>query len=86
MSYSIPHLPRKTPAFVFTVQWVANPLCTYALYCVPYSVVYLRTKDRGMISYVHSCVMYISFRRIALDLFQILIIIVRPEILIKYTI
>jgi hypothetical protein len=28
--------PVKTPAFVRTVQWVANPLCTYTLYCVPY--------------------------------------------------
>jgi hypothetical protein len=26
MSYSIPHLSRKTPVFVITVQWVANPL------------------------------------------------------------
>jgi hypothetical protein len=78
MSYSIPRLSRKMPAFVLTVQWVANPLCTYTLYCVPYSVVYLLTKDRGMISSIHSCVMYISFRRIALDLFQILIIIIRP--------
>jgi hypothetical protein len=23
--------PVKTPACVFTVQWVANPLCTYML-------------------------------------------------------
>jgi hypothetical protein len=29
--------PVKMPAFVLTVQWVANPLCTYTLYCVPYS-------------------------------------------------
>jgi hypothetical protein len=29
--------PVKTPAFVLTVQWVVNPLCTYTLYCVPYS-------------------------------------------------
>jgi hypothetical protein len=78
MSYSIPRLSRKTPVFVLTVQWVVHPLCTYTVYCVPYSVVYLRTKDRGMISSVHSCVMYISFRRSALDLFQILIIIIRP--------
>jgi hypothetical protein len=61
MSYLIPRLSRKTPDFVLTVQRVANPLCTYMLYCVLYSVVYLRTKDRGMISSVHSCVMYISF-------------------------
>jgi hypothetical protein len=61
MSYSILRLSRNTPAFVLTVQWVANPLCTYTLYCVPYIVVYLRTKDRGMISSVHSCAMYISF-------------------------
>jgi hypothetical protein len=27
--------PTKTPAF--NVQWVANPLCTYALYSVPYN-------------------------------------------------
>jgi hypothetical protein len=78
MSYSIPRLSRKTPVFVITVQWVANPLCTYTLYCVTYSVVYLRTKYRGMISSVHSCAVYISFRRSALDLFQILIIIIRP--------
>jgi hypothetical protein len=78
MSYSIPRLSRKTPAFVLTVQWVANPLCTFTLYCVLYSVVYLRTKDSGMISSVHSYVMFISFRRIALNLFQILIIIIRP--------
>jgi hypothetical protein len=26
MSYSIPRLSRKTPVFVLTVQWVANPL------------------------------------------------------------
>jgi hypothetical protein len=78
MSYSVPRLSRKTPVFALTVQWVANPLCTYTLYCVPCSVVYLRTKDRGMISSVHNCFMYISFRRIALDLFQILIIIIRP--------
>jgi hypothetical protein len=78
MSYSVLRLSGKTPVFVLTVQWVANPLCTYTLYCVLYSVVYLRTKDRGMISSVHSCAMYISFRRIALDLFQILIIIIRP--------
>jgi hypothetical protein len=78
MSYSIPRLSRKTPVFVITVQWAVNPLCTYTLYFVTYSVVYLRTKDRGMIISVHSCVMYISFRRIALDLFQILIIISRP--------
>jgi hypothetical protein len=78
MLYSIPRLSRKTPVFVLTVQWIANPLCTYTLYCVPYSVLYLRTKDRGMISSVHSCVIYISFSRIAFDLFQILIIIIRP--------
>jgi hypothetical protein len=78
MVYSIPLLSCKMPVFVLTVQWVANPLCTYTLYCVPYSVVYLRTKDRGIISSVHSCVMYISFRCIALDMFQILIIISRP--------
>jgi hypothetical protein len=78
MSYSIPRISRKTPAFVRTVQWVTNPFCTYTLYCVPYSILYLCTKDRGMISSVHSCVMYVSFRRIALDLFQILIIISRP--------
>jgi hypothetical protein len=78
MSYSIPRLSRKMPVFVLTVQWVSNPLCTYTLYCVPYSVVYLRTKDCGMISSVHSCIMYISFRRVALDLFQILITIIRP--------
>jgi hypothetical protein len=78
MLYSIRRLSRKTPVFVLTAQWVTNPLCTYTLHCVPYSVVYLRTKDRGMISSVHSCVMYISFRRIALDLFQILSIIIRP--------
>jgi hypothetical protein len=78
--------PVKTPACVLTVQWVVKPLCTYTLYCVPYSVVYLRTKYRGMISSVHSCVMFISFRRIALDLFQILIIIIRPYILMKYTV
>jgi hypothetical protein len=53
--------PVKTPVFVLTLQWVAKPLCTYRLYCVPYCVVYLRTKDRGMISSVHGCVMYISF-------------------------
>jgi hypothetical protein len=47
-------------------------------YTVYRIVGYLRTKDRGMISSVHSCVMYISFRRIALYLFQILIIIIRP--------
>jgi hypothetical protein len=29
--------PVKTPAFVLTVQWIANPLCTYTLYCVQYS-------------------------------------------------
>jgi hypothetical protein len=86
MSYSILRISLKTPAFVLTVQWVANPLCAYTLYCVPYSVVSLRTKDLGMISSVHSCVMYISFRRIALDLFQIFIIIIRPYILIKYTV
>jgi hypothetical protein len=62
MSYSIPRLSHKTPEFVLTVQWIANPLCTYTLYCVPYSVVYLHTKDRGMISSVHSCVMYIFFK------------------------
>jgi hypothetical protein len=78
MSYSKPCLSCKTPVFVLIVQWVANPLCTYTLYCVPSSVLYLRTKDRGMISSVHSCVMYISFRRIALNLLQILIIIIRP--------
>jgi hypothetical protein len=78
MLYSILRLSHKTPVFVLIVQWVVNPLCTYMLYCAPYSVVYLRTKDRGMISSVESCVMYISFRRIALDLFQILIIISRP--------
>jgi hypothetical protein len=78
MSYLIPRLSRKMPVFLLTVQWVVNPLCTYTLYCVPYSVVYLSTKDRGMISSVHSCVMYISFRRSALDIFQILIIIIRP--------
>jgi hypothetical protein len=54
MWYSIPCLSRKTPVFVLTVQWVANPLCTYMLYCVLYSVVYLRIKDRGMISSVIS--------------------------------
>jgi hypothetical protein len=26
MSYLIPRLSRKTPVFVLTVQWVANPL------------------------------------------------------------
>jgi hypothetical protein len=78
MSYLIPRLSRKTPVCMLTVQWIANPLCTYTLYCVLYSVVYLRTKDRGMISSIHSCVMYISFRRIALDLFQIMIVISTP--------
>jgi hypothetical protein len=29
--------PVKTPAFLLTVQWVANPLCSYTLYCVTYS-------------------------------------------------
>jgi hypothetical protein len=29
--------PVKTPAFVITIQWVVNPLCTYTAYCVPYS-------------------------------------------------
>jgi hypothetical protein len=57
MPYLIPRLSRKTLAFVLTVKWVVNPLCTYTLYCVPYSIVYLLTKYRGMISSVHSCVM-----------------------------
>jgi hypothetical protein len=77
MLYSIPRLSRKTPVFVITVQWVAKPLAPIR-YCVLYSVVYLCTKDRGMISSVHIFVMYISFRRSSLDLFQILIIIIWP--------
>jgi hypothetical protein len=42
MLYSIPHLSRKTPVFVLTVQWVVNPLVPirYTLYCVPYSVLF----------------------------------------------
>jgi hypothetical protein len=47
-------------------------------YTVYRIVVYLRTKDRGMISSVHSSYMCMYFRRIALDLFQILIILIRP--------
>jgi hypothetical protein len=47
-------------------------------YTVYRIVGYLHTKDCGMISSVHSCVMYIPFRRIALDLVQIFIIIIRP--------
>jgi hypothetical protein len=31
MTYSIPRLSRETPVFVLTVQWVANPLCTYTV-------------------------------------------------------
>jgi hypothetical protein len=69
MAFKIPRLSRKTFVFVITIQWAANPI-------VP--VVYLRTKDRGMISSIHIFVMYISFRRSSLDLFQILIIIIRP--------
>jgi hypothetical protein len=38
MSYWIPRLSRKTHVFILNVQWVANPLCTYTLYCVPYIV------------------------------------------------
>jgi hypothetical protein len=53
MSYSIPRLSHKTPVCVIAVQRVANPLCTYMLYCVTYSVVYLRTEDHGMITSVH---------------------------------
>jgi hypothetical protein len=29
--------PVKAPAFKLTVQWVANPLCTYILYSVSYN-------------------------------------------------
>jgi hypothetical protein len=76
MSYSILRLSRKTPVFVLTVQGVVNPLVPirYTVYRI---VGYLRTKYRGMISSVHIIVMCISFRRSSLDLFQILIIIIR---------
>jgi hypothetical protein len=77
MSYSILRLSRKTPVFVLTVQWASNPLCTYTLYCVPYSVVYLRTKIAELsVPYIAVLCTY-HFRRSALDLFQILIIIIR---------
>jgi hypothetical protein len=35
--------PVTTPAFILTVQWVANPLCTYT-FTVYHIIVYLRTK------------------------------------------
>jgi hypothetical protein len=35
--------PVKTPAFMLTVQWVANPLCTYMV-TVYRIIVYSRTK------------------------------------------
>jgi hypothetical protein len=35
--------PIKTPAFLLTVQWVANPVCTYT-FTVYRIIVYSRTK------------------------------------------
>jgi hypothetical protein len=54
--------PVKTPAFVLTVQWVAKPLCTYTLYCVPYNLFthVLRFQND---QFCTQLAVYISFRR-----------------------
>jgi hypothetical protein len=54
--------PVKTPAFVITVQWVANPLFTYVLYCVPYNL-FTRVLRFQNDQFRTQLVMYISFRR-----------------------
>jgi hypothetical protein len=60
--------PVKTPVFVLTVQWVADPLCTYTVYCVPYNL-FTRVLIFKNDQFHTQLVMYISFRRISvLDL------------------
>jgi hypothetical protein len=55
-------LPGKTPAFVLTVQWVANPALYLYIYCVPYNLFtrVLRFKND---QFSTQLVVYISFRR-----------------------
>jgi hypothetical protein len=54
--------PVKTPAFVLTVQWVANLLCTYMLYCVPYNL-FTRILIFQNDQLCTQLVVYVSFRR-----------------------
>jgi hypothetical protein len=54
--------PAKTPAFVLTVQWVANPLCMYTLYCVPYNLFTCVLRFQND-QFGTQLVVYISFRR-----------------------
>jgi hypothetical protein len=73
MSYSIPHLSRKTPVLCLLYSGQRTPLYLYIIMCTVQCVVYLRTKDRGMISSVHLfCYVHIfrrSFALLILDLF-----------------
>jgi hypothetical protein len=54
--------PVKTPAFVLSVQWVANPLCTYTLYCVLYNL-FTRVLRFQNDQFIKKLVVYISFRQ-----------------------
>jgi hypothetical protein len=64
--------PVKTPAFILTVQWVANPLCNYTLYCVPYNCL-IAYYDFRIISSIHNllCAYFLGA-----DLFQVLLLII----------
>jgi hypothetical protein len=54
--------PVKTPEFVLTVQWVANPALYLYIYCVPYNLFtcVLRFQNDQFRTQI---VVYISFRR-----------------------
>jgi hypothetical protein len=54
--------PVKTPAFILTVQWVANPLCTNTLYCVPYNLFTSVLRFQNDQFYTQ-LVVYVSLRR-----------------------
>jgi hypothetical protein len=72
MPYSIPRLSRKTPVFVITVQWVANPIVPIRYTVYPTVCCDSRTKDRGMISSVHLfCSVHIFRRRFFLLIFDL---------------
>jgi hypothetical protein len=54
--------PGKMPAFVFTVQWVANPALYLYVYCVPYNL-FTRVLRFQNDQFRTQIVVYISFRR-----------------------
>jgi hypothetical protein len=54
--------PVKTPAFVLTVQWVANPALYLYVYCVPYNL-FTRVLRFQNDQFHTQLVVYISFRR-----------------------